>query len=135
MSQEWSPIQDVIDVAEDLGKGLSNLLLRGGKGKKNKHDLFSIRIPELATEALRLLCAPLPSTVQSQVWHSFSSPLVPKFSEHMTEISILDRSQQQPALHLLRNNSFWYCSDHSKSILLVYDDEGPSIIYISLISC
>ncbi len=77
----------MVEAAEDLGRGLSNLLLRGGKDKKSKNEFLSIRIPELATEASRLLCASLPSNVQSQVWDNFSHPPVRSFSEHSSSIT------------------------------------------------
>ncbi len=56
------------EAAEDLGRGLSRLLLRGGTTDENtKKGFFSIRVRELATEGSRLLCVSLPPSVQSQV--------------------------------------------------------------------
>ncbi len=57
-------------MAEDLGKGLSRILLKGGgiADKKAKKGFVSIRVRELATEGSRLLCVSLPPSVQSKVY-------------------------------------------------------------------
>ncbi len=89
VSQERSPVQDVVEAVEDLGKGLSRLLLRGSTvDERTRKDFFSTRVPEMAVEAMRLLCICMPLSVQSQVWDDLS-PLVVSLASTVVIIAVL----------------------------------------------